>query len=523
MVAQFLGLKLRLLANTFTRSPWQVVGIVIGLLYGLGAVVVVVAGLLALRFVDAEFAGSIVVTLGSVVVLGSLLVPLAFGVDDTIDPRNFSLFGIPSSRLATGLAVSALLGVPAIVITIIAAAQVVTWTRGTLPLLLAILGAVVIVVTCVLGARITTSLAAFVLAGRRARETSAMIAMIAIVSLSPLVAVLSAVDWRSNGPVVLAGIARVAGWTPLGAAWAAPADAANGSAGTAIAKALIGLAFAVILWFAWRALVAKMLVTPHREAEARRRAGLGWFGRFPHNPTGAVAARSMCYWFHDPRYRISLVMIPIVPVLMIVPLLIAGVWWQNLALIPIPVMCLFLTWSIHNDVAYDNTAIWLHIASNTSGWADRFGRVVPALILGIPLVLIGSPICAALYGDWRVLPFLLGLSLCILLGGLGLSSIMSARFPYPAARPGGSPFQQPQTSSTASALVQSFSFFAIVVGALPVVGLGVLGLMFGGWWHLAALVVGLILGLIGFFAGLRWGGRIFEKRGPELLAFSLRN
>ena len=29
MVAQFLGLKLRLMANTFRRSPWQVVGIVL--------------------------------------------------------------------------------------------------------------------------------------------------------------------------------------------------------------------------------------------------------------------------------------------------------------------------------------------------------------------------------------------------------------------------------------------------------------------------------------------------------------
>ena len=37
MVAQFLRLKLRLLANIFRRSPWQVVGIVIGLVYGVEA------------------------------------------------------------------------------------------------------------------------------------------------------------------------------------------------------------------------------------------------------------------------------------------------------------------------------------------------------------------------------------------------------------------------------------------------------------------------------------------------------
>ena len=41
MVAQFLRLKLRLLRNIFRRSPWQVVGITVGLIYGLGAAVVV--------------------------------------------------------------------------------------------------------------------------------------------------------------------------------------------------------------------------------------------------------------------------------------------------------------------------------------------------------------------------------------------------------------------------------------------------------------------------------------------------
>lgn len=523
MVAQLLRLKLRLLANTLRRSPWQVVGILIALVYGLGAAFFAIAALVALRFADADFAGTIVVTLGSVLVLGFLVVPLAFGVDDTIDPRHFALFGIPSSKLAAGLAAAALIGVPALVVAVIAVAQVVTWSRGALSTVLAVVSAVVILGTCVLGARVATSIAAFLLSGRRARETTGFVALLVMVLLSPMAVVLASIDWGRDGSAVLAGIAQVAGWTPLGAAWSSPADAAVGSEGTAFAKALIGVAFLGILWFSWRALVAKMLVTPGRESQARRESGLGWFARLPDNPAGVVAARSLSYWFRDPRYRISLVMVPIVPVILIVPLYTAGVGWQNLALIPVPVMCLFLTWSIHNDVAYDHTAIWLHLASNTSGWADRFGRVVPALILGVPLVLIGSPICAALFGEWSVLPSLLGLSVCILLVGLGFSSVMSARFPYPAVRPGDGPFMQPQASGTVAALAQSFSFFAIIVLALPVAGLGALGLVFGGWWPFAALTAGLTIGVAAFFGGLAWGGRIFDKRAPELLAFTLRN
>ena len=47
MVAQFLGLKLRLLANTFKRSPWQIAGITIALVYGLATSAFVVASLIA--------------------------------------------------------------------------------------------------------------------------------------------------------------------------------------------------------------------------------------------------------------------------------------------------------------------------------------------------------------------------------------------------------------------------------------------------------------------------------------------
>jgi ABC-2 type transport system permease protein len=523
VVAQFLRLKLRLLANTLRRSPWQVVGIFIALLYGIGAAFLAVGSLIALRFADAAFAGTVVTLLGSVLVLGFLVVPLAFGVDDTLDPRRFALFGIPSNRLAGGLALAALVGVPSLVVVVIAIAQVATWSRTPLSEILAVLSAVVIVVTCVLGARVTTSIAAFLLSSRRARETTGFITVVVIVSLSPVVVLLTSLDWNRDGTRVLAGIARVAGWTPLGAVWASPADAAVGNVGTALAKAAIGIAFAGILWLCWRALVEKMLVTPEREAQARHERGLGWFARMPDNPAGAIAARALSYWFRDPRYRISLVMVPIVPVLLLVPLATVGVDGHYLALIPLPVMCLFLTWSIHNDVAYDHTAIWLHLASNTSGWADRFGRVVPALILGVPLILIGSPICAALFGDWSVLPSLFGLSACVLLLGLGLSSVMSARFPYPAVRPGDGPFMQPQSSGTVAAVAQSISFFAIILLALPVVALGALGFAFGIWWHWAALLAGLIIGFACFFGGLRWGGHIFDRRAPELLAFTLRN
>ena len=522
MVAQFLGLKLRLLANIFRRSPMQVIGIVIGLAYGLGIAALAVVGFIALRFADVGLATSIAVTVGSLIVLGFLLVPLAFGTDDTLDPRAFSLFGVPTTRLAIGLALAALIGVPALAIAVIAVAQVFTWTRDPFSTFLALIGAVAIVATCLLGARVSTSIAAFLLATRRAREATGLIALLVIVSFSPVIVLIATVDWARDGLDVLRSVASAAGWTPLGAAWSAPAEAAAGHPWLAIAKTVIALATVAVLGFAWRALVGWMLVTPQREARRKKYAGLGWFDRMPGTPAGAVAARSITYWIRDARYHTSLVAIPIAPIVFVLALSVAGVPWNVLALIPVPAMCLFLSWSIHNDVAYDHTAIWLHVASNVSGRADRLGRAVPALMIGIPLVLIGSPIAASLYGDWAVLPSIIGVSSCILFAGLGLSSVISARFPYPSVRPGDSPFNQPQASGTAAGLIQSVSFFAALILAIPPLGLAALGLAVDPSWHFASLAAGLAVGIAGLIAGIIWGGAIFERRGPELLAFTLK-
>ncbi len=48
MVADLLRLKLTLLRNSLRRSPWQLVGLIIGGLYGLGVLTIAVIGLLAL-------------------------------------------------------------------------------------------------------------------------------------------------------------------------------------------------------------------------------------------------------------------------------------------------------------------------------------------------------------------------------------------------------------------------------------------------------------------------------------------
>jgi ABC-2 type transport system permease protein len=523
VVAQFLGLKLRLLANLFRRSPWQIVGVALGLLCGLLVAAGLVAVLVAFRGVDdiATIRDGLVVV-GSVVVLGSFLVPLILGMDDSMDPRKFSTMGIPNKQLAFGLAVSSLVGVPATTLALVLVGTIVTWSRGPGETLLAVLAAALLLATCMLASRVSTSLAAFLLSTRRAREFTGILGVLVIVMITPVVVLLVNVDWSRYGLDLLGGFAAILGWTPLGAAWAVPGDASAGDWGMSLLRLLIAAATTYLLWLAWQGLVGRMLVTPGREAPARAYGGLGWFDRMPHNAVGAIAARSITYWGRDPRYWVSLVMIPIVPVLVILPLAVAGVPIEYLALVPVPLMCVFLGWTLHNDVAYDHTAIWLHVVSGPQGVSDRVGRLVPALFVGIPLIGLGSAASVAIYGDWAVLPGLLGVSTCILLAGLGLSSFTSARFPYPATKPGDSPFAQPQASDTAAAIIQSLTFIGSVVVATPAIVSLVLGIFVDPTWNLPALYWGLGLGVFTLISGVWAGSRTFERRGPEMLSSALR-
>ena len=243
----------------------------------------------------------------------------------------------------------------------------------------------------------------------------------------------------------------------------------------------------------------------------------------PSPPRRAViAARSLTYWLRDTRYGTSLVIIPIIPIFMVISLYIAGIPLNVLALVPLPIICLFLSWFVHNDVSFDNTALWLHLSTSTSGISDRLGRDIPPFLLGVLLVGLGGVGTAWVIGDWSILPAIIGLSSCVLLASLGVASVTSAALPYPTVLPGGNPFAQPQGAGGASAAVQAFSLLLPLALASPVVWL----IFFGGEeWGQASTVLwaGLGIGVVSLAIGVFWGGKLVDRHAPELLEFTLQN
>ncbi|WP_298459485.1 hypothetical protein [uncultured Cellulomonas sp.] len=514
MVAHLIRLKLALLRNGLRRSPWQVVGLAFAALYGLGIVVIACAGLIALAFVPVAEVTVALTLAGAAAVVGWWVVPLvASGVDATLDPRRFVTFAVPRRQLLLGLGLAGVVGVPGAVTTLLALGTVVSWFRGPATVLAALVGALLGVATCVVGARAWTTLLAGLVGSRRFREGAGVLLVIPLMLLGPLLSGIAAVV--ADGAQALPGIARTLAWTPLGAPWAIPGDVATGAWGSALVRTLLAAATVGGLAVVWSFALTRSLESPPatRGAAARTR-GLGLIGRLPGTPTGAVAARCLVYWVRDPRYAASLVIVPLLPVL----LHFVGSPGGAVMLAVAPLSAFLMGWSISADVAYDGTAFWLQVSSAVSGRADRAGRVVAAAVISVPLTLALAVGSVWWTDRWDALLAVLGMSIGILLTALGLSSVVSARFLYPVPQSGQSPFSSSTGGSGVNLLTQLVGWTVLTLLVLPELVVGVLAIVRGdAGLGLATLAVGLVLGAVLLVAGVLLGARLFDRRGPELM------
>jgi ABC-2 type transport system permease protein len=495
----------------------QLVFTIIGAIYGLGCLVLVGAGLVALSFTSIEFARTISVFAGAAVILGWTILPvLTSGIDQTVEPSRLATFPIPLDTLLVGLTVSGVLGIPGIITLVAALTTAATWWHHPLAALAAIPTAIIGVLTAVVGSRMLVALSARIGSGRRVRETKGLLVFIPLLLLGPIIFLLTQVV-RSISDL-LPTIASVIAWTPFGAIWAVPGDVAAGESGRAGLELLIGLATLVVFWMLWRWGLARALETTPRATSVRSSArGLGLFGMFPGTPTGAVAARALTYWIRDPRYAQSLIMIPLVPVLV---LFWAGVN-GNFGTFPFvgPIVAVLLAVSIYTDVSYDNTAFALHLQTGVSGRADRLGRVIALAVFAIPVTVVFTIGGIALSGQWHLLLGMLGIVAGILLSGFGVSSVMSGRFAFPVPAPGESPFKS-RPGGGVSLLLSSLVTWSVVgVLVLPELGFAVASFVTGDvLWGWIALVLGIALGMVFLVVGVRVGGAILDRRGPDLFA-----
>jgi ABC-2 type transport system permease protein len=111
------------------------------------------------------------------------------------------------------------------------------------------------------------------------------------------------------------------------------------------------------------------------------------------------------------------------------------------------------------------------------------------------------------------------MSLALVLSGFGVSSVASALVVYPVPAPGDSPLKTPPGSGMISSVVMLGSMGATALLSLPSLILGTISLVGGSLgFGLGALAAAVVLGAVLALVGVRVGGRILDRRAPDLLS-----
>ena len=515
MAAHILRLRLDLLLGAL-RAP-QRLGTVVSFLAVIVLTGLLCHGILSLRERPLEVAAVVIVLGAAAVFLGFLLAPILSGARDQLDPRRFTPFGVDERRMPAMLAVASLISVPSMAVIAVAVCTAIVAIEHGVPGLLAIVFTVLGAASVLLAARLGLALSAVLLPERRPRELTALFALAVAVIAFPVAIFLASQEWGSRIPAAVVTAAEIAGVTPLAAAPAAMFALASGEADALWLNIVIALVAAVGLWLLWNLLVRHLLTSTQRPGVARERAGLGWFAVMPPSAFGGIAARSLGYWLSDRRHIVNMLIVPVVGVLAALPLLFVGMLEKLVLLRPVLVMALFFGWLPHNDVAYESTAFWIHIASGVGGFADRLGRLVPVVVVAIPVLAAALTATVQLVDDWSIMPELAATAACLLLAGLGWSSMTSVLAPYPVARPGDSPFQQPQRAG--AGMGHAIALLGTLAVSAPVLWLL--------YQHLANDEPGDLIfwGGLGVGAGMlvlgvSLGALAFRLRGDRLMEFA---
>ena len=514
MVDHVLRLKLALLASAFRPGATlaRTLGVLV-LAIGVGAAIILLATNADVALASHR-AGLIIVA--SALSIALAFAPLSAGLGSAMEPRRFASLPLEPRRVALSLGAAAAVGLPGVLAALLGVGLELAWA-GTPTAGAAIAAGVLAAAAIILSSQYVVAVGAQFAVSPAARRLVTLAARVVIIIVCAAATATVLVVRAAADDDVLISIARVLGNTPIGMLWAVPGS----DLAALLARLLGGVVMLTVLICGWGWIVARLLEAPQRARNSEHTSGLGWFDVVPATPAGVIAARSLLYWTRDARYHVVVIALPLAPVIMMLSFAVAGAPLPPLWLLPIPVLALFLGWFSHNDVAYDNTAVWIHVAAPLRGAADRWGRIVPPLLIGVPLVLVPAPLFALWSGVDGVLPALIGVSLGFLLTGLGVSSVSSVIGAYPAARPGAGLFDQPPTFGGRAGWTPSLALLAIVAFMAPTLLVAWWGFVDAQWFAVAG-IAGAATGIGMLLLGIVIGGRAFRRRSPELLDLVLR-
>lgn len=534
MVALLVGLRLRQLGRTLSGSPWAIVTLVFAVLGAVGLLGAIAALLAALRVLTPEAAPDAVVLLGGALVIGWAVASLLLSPDDALAPERFSMLPVPAVRLLPGVLVAGAIGVGGIATLIALLLTLIGWSVSPAAMVATVVLLPLQLATCLLAGRALSAALARQLSKRGGRDLVIVIGSVLGISAGILVPVVaagvSAVGATESLP---AAIADVIAWTPVGAAWGVPHAVAAGDAIGAAVKLVIALATAALLWLVWAHDFRARLTAPIASAGGGRVRSGAWIDRLlPSTPVGAIAARGLRYRFRDPRHLVNVIGVPLVPLLVLGMNQVVSMSFEaesfdaapdlgaaaGIGAMLMPLFGALVLMTIAQlDAAYDNSALAAHVLTGVSGTDDRAGRALGMVVLFGPLLIVTAFVSIALAGSWDLLPGSLGATLGTAGVVVGVGAAISPWMPGQTPAPEASPFGA-GSSGGAQALLGALVMMAAAgtVGA-PAIGTAIASAWIP-WLGWVSLALGLTVGALAIWLGVRIGGRALDRRWPEVLA-----
>ena len=530
-----LKLKWTLWKRSYRKNIGKLIGTIFGVLYALGGLV----GLVFLFLGTTLWAGEgstfplVVRGLGALTVLLWFLIPVvAFGLDDTLDPRAFALFPRSAKDLQPGMFAAAALSLPSLfTLLAIAAAtgfellwlivfgQSAAWIiLGALALIPANLAAFAL---CLLLPRAWFAHSASRSSSRSGREVGGMLGFL----LMFVVIYGFSLGMQRIGDMNFAllerwlpGIVEALAWTPIGALFSVPMDLAEGRVLTALLRAVIGAITIVLVWLWWRRSIDLSLTSAlSGDASSGDAKVSPLVPRFvPAGAFGAVMGKSLRYWRRDTRYLAALGLYPV----MIVFFVAMGFMLPESRPMMLGMtifMCGMSGMSLANEIGFDGPAGWVNIVTGLPSRANLLGRIAAMALLMVPGVVLVTVTIPLLYGMPELLPMTVLGSLGTMVCGWGISMVVGAMLPYPSSAPGTNPMKDKSASSSNAMIAMTVAMLAVFVPLLPALGVGIWGAVVGSMaLTVLAGVLALVAGAVVFLVGLRIAVVRIDARYPDL-------
>ena len=530
-----LKLKWTLWKRSYRKNVGKIIGTSFGTLYALGGLV----GLVFLFLGTTLWAGEgstfplVVRGLGALTVLLWFLIPvLAFGVDDTLDPRAFALFPRTAKQLQPGLFGAAALSLPSVftllavltatgfeLLWLILFGQGAAWiVLGALALIPANLAGFAL---CLLLPRAWFAHSASRTSSRSGREVGGILGFllmfVAIYGFSLSMQRIDEMDFEQLGRWIPTVVETVA-WTPLGALFAVPMDLAEGRVLTALLRALIGAATIVVVWLWWRRSIDLSLTSAlSGDASSGDTKVSPLVPRFvPNTAFGAVMGKSLRYWRRDTRYLAALGLYPVMIIFFVAMGFTLPESRPGMLAMTI-LMCGMSGMSLSNEIGFDGPAGWVNIVTGLPARANLLGRIAAMAVLMVPGVLVVTIVIPLLYGMPELLPMTMMGALGTMICGWGFSTVVGTLLPYPSSPPGTNPMKDKSASSSNAMIAMTVAMLGVFVPLLPAIGVGIWGAVVGSVaLTILAGVLALVAGVVVFLVGLRISVVRLEARYPDM-------